>query len=261
MNIVFDFDSTILSIESLDYVLDSLLYKDNITSYNQIKKITDLGMNGMISIKESIEQRLKIYSLTRNDLESFAIKISQYITKGFEDLINELKIKKHKIFIVSGGFDILIDPVRKILDIPMENCFTNKFLFDSSGNISQLVEYPLLYQHGKTIILKELNLLNKETVMIGDGYTDLQVHLDSPEVYFICFTGNKNRNQVPESNTIPKLPPKTEEEENEHYDYDDLMEEGIKESSLEQYNKKEKKFIHNNKITSMQSMPNISLSR
>ena len=56
MNLVIDFDSTIIQAESLD-ILAAVCNRSE-TIQEEIKHITNLGMNGEISIQESLSQRV-----------------------------------------------------------------------------------------------------------------------------------------------------------------------------------------------------------
>ena len=58
MNVVLDFDSTLIQVESLD-ILAAVCNRSE-TTQEEIKHITNLGMNGEISIQESLSQRIKL---------------------------------------------------------------------------------------------------------------------------------------------------------------------------------------------------------
>ena len=45
------------------------------------------------------------------------------------------------IFLVSGGFHGIVDHVAKELDIPLENVFANRLLFDDNGKDLQPIFY------------------------------------------------------------------------------------------------------------------------
>ena len=53
----------------------------------------------------------------------------------------------------------------------------------------------LLKDRGKIHAIRSIKT-NRKTVMIGDGYTDLEVYLENASDYFICYTENIKRNKV-----------------------------------------------------------------
>ena len=60
---IIDFDSTFIKNESLD-ILFEISDPNNNDKIREIKKITDLGMNGHISFSESLKRRIKSVSYT-----------------------------------------------------------------------------------------------------------------------------------------------------------------------------------------------------
>ena len=68
-NFVFDFDSTLTSVEALDVLAEITLVnnpdKDQIIE--DIIDITNLGIDGKISFTESLEQRIKLLNAKKSD--------------------------------------------------------------------------------------------------------------------------------------------------------------------------------------------------
>ena len=69
-NFVFDFDSTLTSVEALDVLAEITLVnnpaKDQII--DEIIDITNLGIDGKISFTESLERRIKLLNAKKSDL-------------------------------------------------------------------------------------------------------------------------------------------------------------------------------------------------
>lgn len=198
MNFVFDFDSTLLSIESLDFVISKV---SNGKFDKQIEDITNLGMNGEATLQETITRRLELCQITKQHLERFSKQMPKYLTGGMAEIINQLQ-KKHNVYIISGGLMELISPVAKALSIPHKNCMANKIIFHSDGKFELDKASPLLYKNGKSIAIQKLGILNSNTIMIGDGYTDLEVHLNNPSVHFIGFGVNIVRDVVQKNSPL-----------------------------------------------------------
>ena len=51
------------------------------------------------------------------------------------ELVKVLQSRKAGVFLVSGGFRRLIEPAAQRLNIPKENIFANRLLFDNDGKI------------------------------------------------------------------------------------------------------------------------------
>lgn len=200
MNFIFDFDSTLITIESLDYVLSKI---SGGKFDKQIEEITNLGMDGKIDLKTSITKRLEICGITKNGLENAALQMKEYITPGITEIIENLHDNGHKVYIVSGGITQLILPVANKLNIPPENCFANTIFFEKDGSFAGLdLESPLLYKNGKSKALEHFSILDNDTVMIGDGYTDLEVHIHNQSIKFIGFGVNIKRDSVKDKSPI-----------------------------------------------------------
>jgi HAD superfamily phosphoserine phosphatase-like hydrolase len=198
-NIFFDFDSTILTIESLDF----LISQSNPKIAKEVEEITNKGMNGQISLFESISARLKLAQIKQNNLKEIAKQMPSYITPGLEEIIANLQEKETKneleIFIVSGGLKSLILPVAQFLKIKLENVFANSPIFNSQNVISAIDhKNPLAHNEGKLKIIRQINQKNLaiKNIIIGDGYTDLEVNLLAPEIDFIGFGCNICRAKV-----------------------------------------------------------------
>lgn len=194
MNIVFDFDSTLLTIESLDFIISNV---SGGKFDRQIEEITNQGMNGEIDLKTSIQRRLNICQISKNAILEISQTMPNFLTDGIAQVIERLHTSGHKVFIVSGGLIDAILPVAKRLNIPRENCMANGIFFNNDGTFAGLnLEIPLLYKNGKSNALQKLGILNNQTVMIGDGFTDLEVHINNPQVKFIGFGVNIVREVV-----------------------------------------------------------------
>ncbi|MEQ9305708.1 MAG: phosphoglycerate dehydrogenase, partial [Marinoscillum sp.] len=76
---VIDFDSTFTRVEALDVLCEiSLRGQDNAAeSLRKIKEITDLGMEGKISFRESLEERLRILQANRSHLPELIARLSE----------------------------------------------------------------------------------------------------------------------------------------------------------------------------------------
>lgn len=117
-----------------------------------------------------------------------------------------MKTNNKKIYLISGGFHSLIDPVAQELGIPLTNLFANKLLFDFNGNYGGFdVNQPTSRSGGKGEAITQIRNFNSsqlqvnaqlKIVMIGDGATDLES--SPPADSFIGYGGNVIRESVQE---------------------------------------------------------------
>lgn len=197
-SIVFDFDSTIVSAESLDF-LANLVLKDRskkIKMVKKIKNITNLGMGGKITIEESLARRVSIISPNRDQVFNAGKKISKLITKSFLKNKRFFSTNAKNIYVVSAGFEEMTLPSIKMLGIKKSNVFANKFIFNRAGKVTGIDQKRLTAQNfGKVKQLQKLSL-PKPVVAIGDGYTDYEIKKQGVARNFIAYTEHACRKNV-----------------------------------------------------------------
>lgn len=198
---VIDFDSTFTKVEALD-ILAEISHKDEKKrekAVNEIKAITDLGMSGELSFRESLSRRIDLLQAHKDDIPELVKRLSNLVTKSFQR--NKEFISKYKdhIFIVSNGFKDFIDPIVEKYGIASENVFANEFIYDESGAIEGFDENNLLSENnGKPNQIKELDL-DGEVFVLGDGYTDYEIKKAGLAHKFYAFTENVRRERVLEN--------------------------------------------------------------
>ena len=197
VSIIFDFDSTIVKNETLNDIL-SISLNGNDKKIKQIEQITKDAMNGLITPQQSMNKRLQFATINKKTVEQITQKTTQSITEGMENLIKELQRKNVNIYIVSGGFKEVILPTANILGIKNDNVFANDFLYERDV-VAGVKDNILLEKQGKVKLIKKLKNEGKikgKTIMIGDGFTDLEVGLNKATDDFIAFTGITERENV-----------------------------------------------------------------
>lgn len=188
----FDFDSTLINTETLDLIAS----KKNLSAFeiNRIKEITSKAMNGDLSFNSALNERLHILKVNHNDIIEIKNQIISKITPSI--LKNSSFFTKNKCYIVSGGFREIIKPFADYFNIPLENVYANNLIFDQKLNHFILDnENPLAYNKGKSKIIQQLNFKENQ-IMIGDGYTDLEVKLENPNIKFYAFTEIVYRSRI-----------------------------------------------------------------
>jgi D-3-phosphoglycerate dehydrogenase len=195
---IFDFDSTFMQVEALD-VLCEIVYKDNPKGGEvlaEIQRITDLGMAGDLSLKESLSQRIQLLNATRDDLETLIHALGHKVSPSI--LRNAIFFRQFadQIYIISNGFKEVIIPVVQKYGIKPNHVLANSFEFDHQGNIIGFDQTEELCENkGKALKIQSLNL-NGEVVMIGDGYTDYETKKYGVVHQFYAYTENVKRQVV-----------------------------------------------------------------
>jgi D-3-phosphoglycerate dehydrogenase len=188
----FDFDSTLINTETLDLIASNKNLKD--FEIEKIKEITNQAMNGEISFNKALNERLKILKINQNDVFEIKNQIHAKINKSILDNISFFS--KNNCFIISGGFREIIQPVADILKIPFEKVFANNLIFDHQFEHFILDnENPLAHNKGKSHVINQLDFKENQ-IMIGDGYTDLEVKLENPKIKFYAYTEVVYRNNI-----------------------------------------------------------------
>ena len=197
MNFIFDFDSTLVSNESLNDILKLSLDGD-IEKINKLEEITKDAMEGKMPFKQSLEERLKLATINKKIVEKIKEETPSKIVDGAIELIKLLKNKNHNICIISGGFFEIIKPTADILGI--ETIYSNKLIFDNNGDVIGVEDTFLLHPQGKAKAIEFLKNQGKinddKIIMIGDGYIDLETKLAGVADEFVCFTGVIEREEV-----------------------------------------------------------------
>lgn len=190
---IFDFDSTLVSIETLDF----LIAKSAKGQASEIEKITQMAMNGKMTFADSLRSRFVNINLTKSDIEKLKSEICNYLTKGFTEGFAQLK-SEFDFYIISGGFLEIIYPVADKLEIARENCFANNFIYDGEKIIGFDQENILAQNGGKPKIVAQILAKKSYTkiFMVGDGYTDLEVAKANSKVTFCGFGEHAARESV-----------------------------------------------------------------
>src|SRR5690606_27683085 len=195
---IIDFDSTFTQVEALDILGEISLESD--PEKNQkiqaIKDITDKGMEGKLSFRESLEQRMDLLKATRAHISKLVEALQSKVSLSFQRNKEFLQENAENIFIISNGFKDFIRPIVTPYGIKEENIFANEFIYDDNDNIIGFNRDNLLSQNnGKPATIKSLNL-EGDIYVIGDGYTDYEIKASGVANKFYAFTENVSRPKV-----------------------------------------------------------------
>lgn len=189
--VCFDVDSTVIMDEGIDE-LAAFCGRGK-----EVSEWTKRAMAGGIPFRTALRERLGIINVSEEKLHSFIERTPLRLTPGIRELVKKLHEKGTAVYLISGGFKRIIERAAVQLNIPNENVFANRLLFDDEGHFAGFDESePTSDSGGKTRVVKLLKAKYgyKRLVMIGDGATDLETYPTADT--FIGFGGNVVREKV-----------------------------------------------------------------
>ena len=82
-NFIIDFDSTFTQVEALDILGEISLHDspDKAAALQKIKDITDKGMDGSLSFRQSLTERLAILKAKKEHIEPLVNQLRKKVTK------------------------------------------------------------------------------------------------------------------------------------------------------------------------------------
>ena len=110
---VIDFDSTFTKVEAFDALAEISLkdHPDLEIRKKQIFDITNQGMDGSISFRESLEMRIKLLQPNRRHLEQLVTVLKDQVSESFKRNKEFFQLYADNIYIISNGFHAFIDPI------------------------------------------------------------------------------------------------------------------------------------------------------
>jgi len=191
MNILIDFDSTIISNETLEFLFAEAGATGE--QLSEIERITALGMNGEIGFSESLSRRLELLSLTESQLRKASEKLAGYLSESF--LVTLPYLLQQNTYVISGGFQQVLETVLAPLGFEAEQLFGNRLLFDDGELIGYDTGSLLAQDNGKVALASSLQLA-APVVAIGDGATDLELLTQSIADHFIYYGEHVQRTHI-----------------------------------------------------------------
>lgn len=191
--VCFDVDSTVVTEEGIDVLAEHCGAGDAVAAW------TLKAMDGTVSFQESLEARLKLIHPNQSDIEQLHKKHPLKLTKGIEELVKVLHDRSVDVYLVSGGFRQMINPIASILKIPSERVFANNLIFNDDGSYAGFdLNEPTARSGGKARVVEHLKRTHGYTsvAMVGDGATDMEARTCNGADVFIGFGGISVRQVV-----------------------------------------------------------------
>ena len=163
---VFDFDSTLMDGETIDFLAEPLGLKE------KVAVITERAMRGELDFFESLTTRVQL-------LEGLRVEVVDEICRnlpfmpGAKESIAELKKRGYRVVVFSGGFRNATSYAQEILGFDAD--FSNT-LHSREGRLTGLVGGDMMFDFSKGDMLQRLqsllNVKEEDTVVVGDGAND-----------------------------------------------------------------------------------------
>lgn len=191
--VCFDVDSTVCLDEGIDELAEFC------GAGKAVAEWTSRAMSGSVPFEEALAARLSLFNPSLSQVQDFLEKRPPRLSPGIEELVKKLRANNTTVYLISGGFRQMINPVASILGIPPENIFANQLLFGSSGEFVGFdTKEPTSRSGGKATAVQQIRKAHgyKAFVMIGDGATDLEARKPGGADLFICYAGVQHREAV-----------------------------------------------------------------
>jgi len=172
---VFDFDSTLMDGETIDFFADELGFKDKVV------EITTRAMAGELDFYASLVERVSLLKgLPQTKVEEICSNLP--MMNGAFEVVKGLKEQGYTVVCFSGGFRDATKQACEKLGIDAD--FSN-FLHSENGILTGAVGGEMMYSDAKgdmiTRLQALLNIGRENTLVVGDGANDLSMfkHADT----------------------------------------------------------------------------------
>jgi len=193
-NIIFDFDSSFLSRESIEILVETGLEKmtdaDRRACQAELGEVFSLTEAGKISRGQKIVQQLKIARIHPPEIQIAANRLQSYLLPGVVETLNCLLAEKKNIILFSRGIDQMLLPLVDQIGIPRENLFANQVIYQPDQAVGVDETNPLFLLNGKVFLaesLKNQQRLTGLTAVVGNCGADLSIQKSGIADYFIYF--------------------------------------------------------------------------
>ena len=201
---IFDFDSTLVRIETLEALADIALSDapDAAARKAEIAALTDQAMSGQVDFGTALRRRLELLGLHRSHVEILTDRILDEASASIRRNVDFFERHAERVYILSGGFREVIAPLAARLGIAADHVLCNDLIYDAEGRVTGVDDAnPLSRDNGKPEVIRALNLpetFGGPVVMVGDGWTDAEVKLAGAADRFYAFTEVVSRPKVVE---------------------------------------------------------------
>ena len=198
---LFDFDSTLMDGETIDFLAQEL----NLGA--KVAKITEEAMSGRLDFFESLTTRV---ALLKGLEYKKVVEICENLPlmNGSYELIPELKKMGYKVVCFSGGFRVGTTPAK--IKLGLDADFSN-VLHEKNGVLTGLVGGDMMFGFSKGDMLQRLQSIlgvsRENTLVCGDGANDLSMfeHADTRVAFCAKEILKKEANIIVDTKDLTKI--------------------------------------------------------
>lgn len=185
-SVVFDCDSTLVSVEGIDELAGPRI--------DEVRRMTDLAMDGSLALEEVYGRRLALIDPTREEVEAVARAYLDALVEDARETVGALLWLGKEVRVVSGGLRPPVEALAAALGLAARHVAAVDIAFDSEGRYLDFErESPLARSGGKPDVVAAWRL-PRPSLLVGDGSTDLEAR---PAVdCFAAYTGVARREAV-----------------------------------------------------------------
>lgn len=163
---VFDFDSTLMDGETIDFLAKELGIEEKVSA------ITEEAMSGRLDFFESLTTRVALLEgLDYNKVVEICKNLP--LMPGAMELVKALQEKGYKVVCFSGGFRVGTTPAKEKLGLDAD--FSN-ILHQKDGKLTGLVGGDMMFESSKGDMIQRiqglLGISRADTLVCGDGAND-----------------------------------------------------------------------------------------
>lgn len=190
MDVIFDFDYTLLPEESTVEVLKIALEDDPQQPFffQKLAEIAPRALTGKATLAECLFMLKIARRVRRQHIQTYVERSYDRLLPVFHTLFSDLAAANARVHIVSGGYEEWIKPLAAEWGIPAANVVGNRFVWWRDRVIGLRPSPLWSSKKSKTYIIDAMRKQNKistPAVIIGDSITDRNVWSNGATKWFI----------------------------------------------------------------------------
>jgi phosphoserine phosphatase len=165
--VFFDVDSTLVTIEGIDWLADG---------DREVQQMTSASMEGTIPLEQVYERRLAILRPSAARIGALSEVYLNSLTPGAKTLIDALRSAGSDIHLITGGIEQAILPLAESLGIRKGALHAVRLSFDPEGRYVDFDRRSFLTRsNGKTVVIRDLRARSHgNAALVGDGASDAE---------------------------------------------------------------------------------------
>lgn len=191
VDVIFDFDFTLVDHESTVEVLKAALYDspDSARRLERLAQIAPKALSGRASIGELLSLMSVVTHVRTHHVSRYVETTISSIHPTLLQTLGQLRNDGVGLHVISGGYKEWIAPITREWGIASDNVVANQFLWAGKRVLLTRPSPLLSSSKGKSEIVRRWRAaggLSGKTLIVGDGASDYQVYKDGCVDGFVC---------------------------------------------------------------------------